>query len=323
MPGTFIRTALGDIDPQRLGPTDYHEHLFQVSPLLEGDELDDEAKSGEEARSLVRSGIDAIVEATPIGLGRDPAGVARISAASGLCAVVTTGAHREPHYRADHWLKALDEVQLRAAFERDLLDSCPAVDDPALKGRAVTPSGDPIRAGVLKAGIGYWSITPFERRVLAAVGAAHVRTGAPLMVHLEAGSAAHEVLDLLGSLGVDPSAVVLAHIDRNPDSGLHAELADRGAYLGYDGMARHRQYPDAVLVDCLAEVVEGGHEDRVLLGGDVARRTRYVAYGGMPGLAYFRERFIPRLVARIGHSSTERMLVDNPARFLAWRAAVQ
>ena len=35
----MIRTVLGDIDPTTLGPTNYHEHLFQVSPLLRGDEL--------------------------------------------------------------------------------------------------------------------------------------------------------------------------------------------------------------------------------------------------------------------------------------------
>ena len=29
-----VRTVLGDIEPGELGPTDYHEHLFQVSPLL-------------------------------------------------------------------------------------------------------------------------------------------------------------------------------------------------------------------------------------------------------------------------------------------------
>ena len=29
----FVRSATGDLDPGRLGNVDYHEHLFQVSPL--------------------------------------------------------------------------------------------------------------------------------------------------------------------------------------------------------------------------------------------------------------------------------------------------
>ena len=58
------------------------------------------------------------------------------------------------------------------------------------------------------------------------------------MVHLEHGSAAFELLEVLASDEVRPEAVLLAHIDRNPDPGLHAELAAAGAYLGYDGFAR-------------------------------------------------------------------------------------
>ena len=66
-----VRTVLGD---QRLNSADrvwdYHEHLFQISPLLPGDELDDEAASTAEASSLRGSGFDAMVDATPTGLRR-------------------------------------------------------------------------------------------------------------------------------------------------------------------------------------------------------------------------------------------------------------
>ena len=147
---------------------------------------------------------------------------------------------------------------------------------------------------MVKAGIGYWSITPFEHRVLAAVAATWHRTGAAVMVHLEHGSAAFEVLAELGRLGVPASAVALAHVDRNPDPGLHAELAAAGAYLGYDGFARTQRWPDSVLLECLERSAERGAAERILIGGDVARRTRYRAYGGMPGLAYLGERVLPR-----------------------------
>ena len=156
------------------------------------------------------------------------------------------------------------------------------------------PTGEPVRAAVVKAGIGYWSITPFEHRVLAAVAATWQRTGAAVMVHLEHGSAAFELLAELGRLGVPASAVALAHVDRNPDPGLHAELAAAGAYLGYDGFARTQRWPDSVLLECLERSAERGAAERILIGGDVARRTRYRAYGGMPGLAYLGERVLPR-----------------------------
>lgn len=297
-----VRTVLGDIEPRELGATDYHEHLFQISPLLAGDELDDEAASGREAELLRGSGAAAMVEATPTGLGRRPEAVARVSERSGLRIVHVTGAHREAHYTPGDPL--LDE-SVDALAHRFTDDVHTGMD------------GTRVRAGAVKAGAGYWSLTGFERRVLAAAGRLG-STGVPVMVHLEHGSAGHEVLDLLAEEGCPADRVALAHIDRNPDAGLHRELADRGAYLGYDGAARSQRWPDSVLIGCLAAVVGGGAGNRVLLGGDVARRTRYVAYGGMPGLAYLFERFVPRVREAVGDAGLDRLLVENPARWLSW-----
>jgi hypothetical protein len=192
-----IRTVLGDVSPEALGRCDYHEHLFQVSPLLPGDELDEEEASAAEAASLRLAGVDAMVEATPTGLGRDPAAVARISAATGLAVVHVTGAHRSEHYGEGHWLTAAAEDDLVARFTADILDGFPAEDSPWRSSRATGPDGTPVRAGMVKAGVGYWRIDPFERRVLAAAAATAGAAGVPVMVHLEHGSAAWEVLDAL------------------------------------------------------------------------------------------------------------------------------
>jgi 5-phospho-D-xylono-1,4-lactonase len=314
---TAARTVLGDRPAHELGQIDYHEHLFQVSPLLPGDDLDDETASTAEARSLHSSGFVTMVDATPTGLGRNPEALARVSARSELTVVATTGAHREPHYGSGHWLVECTTGELADRFTADVLDGMAAQDGPNRAGPGLTTLGEPVRAGLLKAGIGYWSITAFEHRVLDAVAAAHRRTAAPVMVHLEHGSAAFEVLDLLAEQGVAPSAVVLAHVDRNPDPGLHAELAARGAYLGYDGMARHARWPDSAVLDCLIEAAERGAGDRIVVGGDVARSTRYLAYGGMPGLQYLGRRFVPRLISQGGTALTTAVLQDNPQRFLA------
>ncbi|WP_153394657.1 phosphotriesterase family protein [Ornithinicoccus halotolerans] len=309
---TVVRTVLGDIPPERLGVTDYHEHLFQRSPLLPGEDLDDAAASEQEAAALRGAGADAMVDATPIGLGRNPVQVAAISRRTGLHVVHVTGLHREPHYPVGSEVLAAPVDRLAARLRGELLEDMrsPGCDDGA--------EGSPVRAGALKAGIGLWSVTPFERRAIAAVGQVAAGTGAPVMVHLEHGSAAHEVLDLLAEDGVAADRVALAHVDRNPDPGLHAELAARGAYLGYDGAARHQRWPDSVLLDCLAAVVAAGYGERLLLGGDVARRSRYVAYGGMPGLAYLLTRFVPRVRAAVGEAATDAVLRGNPARWLAW-----
>ncbi len=314
----YVRTALGDIEPSALGPTDYHEHLFQVSPLLPGEELDDEAASGREAQLLRDAGITGMVDATPLGLGRNPAAAARISAAADLHVVMATGVHHGGHYPDQHDLRRYTSQQLAELFTDELLHGM-RQDETDPGEVALSPAGRPVMAGLIKAGIGYWSISDFEQRVLEGVGAAHVDTGAPVMVHLEHGSAAIEVLDLLERLGVQADRVVLAHIDRNPDPGLHIDLAQRGAYLGYDGMARTREWPESILLQCLESVAEAGAADRLLLGGDVARRSRYIGYGGMPGMAYLPTRFIPR-VARLGHPNlVHTLLVHNPASFFCWK----
>src|SRR5699024_10478225 len=230
----IIRTVTGDLAPADLGATDYHEHLFQVTPLLAGEELDEEMASSSEAVALHRSGAGAMVEATPIGLGRDPAAVARIAQQTGL----------------------------HARFRREVLEG---VD------------GAEARAGLVKAGVGLWSIGPFEQRALAAAGRLSAELGLGVMVHLEHATAAHEVLDLLATHGCPADRVALAHVDRNPDPVLHADLASRGAYLGYDGAGRYQYWPESVLIDCLAATIEAGAGERVLLGGDVARRSRSAA----------------------------------------------
>ncbi len=314
-----------DLSPVELGPTNYHEHVFQRTPLLPGDELTDSGAGARELADLLRTGFTAVVDATPLGLGRQSAQLPSTARRGGVQVVATTGRHREAHYADQPGWRDVELDHLTRIFVRELTEGM-AVDDDEylckpLAAVATAHSEDgPVRAGLLKAGIDYWSISSVERVTLDAVAAAHRVTGAPIMVHTERCTGAHEVLDILHDQGVAESRVCLAHADRNPDSGLHAELASRGAYLGHDGAGRAREWPDAILLDCLAEIAAAGHADRVLLGNDVARRSRYRAYGGMPGLAYLGERFVPRVRQRLGDTLTEQILT-NPGRWLTWTSA--
>lgn len=307
IPSGHARTVVGDVSVGELGRANAHEHAFQVSPLLPGDELDDETKSTEEFRSLAASGFESVIDATPIGLGRRPAALARIARATGLHIVATTGLHRDAHYGSDHPLARLNAAARGERFIADISTGMSADDTDGDRTDA--------RAGLAKVGIDYWRISPSEAATVEGIAAAHERTGVPVMVHLEFCTAAHEILDRFLSLGVPSSRILLAHADRDPDPGLHRDLMARGAFLGYDGMARARIRSDAELLDLTARVVEAG-PNRVLLGGDVARSSRYVAYGGMPGLQYLGDRYLPRLRERIGENAVRTMLVDNPAAFL-------
>lgn len=303
----FARTVLGDVPVGELGRVNAHEHAFQVSPLLPGDELRDEALSAEEFGLLRASGFESVVDATPLGLGRQPKALARVARASGLHVIAATGMHRNAHYRQPRLLR-MSADERAAAFIRDIVEGIPAGDE---RGEVTD-----VRAGIAKVGIDYWQITESESATIEGVAAAHEATGVPVLVHLEFCTAAHEVLDRFAALGVPAERVLLSHADRAPDPGLHHELMARGAWLGYDGMARPKTRTDDELLSLTERVLDLGL-NRVMLGGDVARSSRYVAYGGMPGLQYLGDRYLPRLVQRVGPAVVATMLETNPATWLA------
>ncbi len=304
-----VRTVRGDLPVEQLGRMDYHEHLFMRSPLLVGDELTDLDASTAETAELIEAGIEAIGELSPIGTGRDPRGVAAIAERTGANIVLATGLHRSAHYHPHHWAHRIAVDPLTELFVRDLTEGCDGNDY-----QGPLPDATSIRAGLLKVGANYWSIGAFEERVFEAAAVASRRTGAAIVVHLEGGTAGVEVLQLLDRHGVPASRVGLAHVDRNPDPVLHAELIDAGATVGYDGMSRAKYWPDSVLLDCLEATLSRVAAPRVMLGGDVARRSSFRAHGGQPGMRYLPSRFIPRVRERLGDELTDELLVRAPAR---------
>jgi predicted metal-dependent phosphotriesterase family hydrolase len=291
----LIRTVQGDIDPAELGPCDAHEHLFLVTPAQPGDEYADVDKAIEEATALRAAGAEALVDWTPIGLGRDLDGLQAVSEATDLHIVAATGLHRDVHYAADDPVRDETEDALADRFAADL-ESC----------------------GIIKVGAGYHSLSAFEAKVFAAAAAAHARVGAPICVHTEHGTMGGAIVDRLGGLGVKPESVILAHVDRNPDVGEHSETAALGAWLQLDGPGRTKYWPDSTILALIADLAERGHADRLLLGGDTGRRSMLRAYGGGPGMDYVFARFKPRLERELGAELSEQIFVANPARAFAF-----
>jgi 5-phospho-D-xylono-1,4-lactonase len=293
--GGIIRTVRGDIAPDELGPCDAHEHLFLVTPAQPGDDYSDVDKAIEEAKTLRAAGARALVDWTPIGLGRDLDGLAAVSEATGLHIVAATGLHREVHYAADDPVRKEPEDALADRFAAELE-----------------------RCGIIKVGASYHALTPFEAKAFAAAGAAHARVGAPVCVHTEHGTMGGALVERLRSLGVRAEYVILAHVDRNPDPGEHAEAAAMGAWLQLDGPGRTKYWPDSTILTLIADLAERGHGDRLLLGGDTGRRSMMRAYGGGPGMDYVFARFKPRLERELGAELSERIFVENPARAFAF-----
>jgi 5-phospho-D-xylono-1,4-lactonase len=291
----IVRTIRGDIAPEALGPCDAHEHLFLVTPAQPGDEYSDVAKAIEEATTLRVAGAQALVDWTPIGLGRDLDGLSAVSEATGLHVVAATGLHRDVHYEADDPLRADTEEGLAARFVTDLE-----------------------RCGIIKVGAGYHSISPFEAKAFAAAADAHGEVGAPVCVHTEHGTMGLAIVERMRELGVPPDRIILAHLDRNPDAGEHAETAATGAWLQLDGPGRTKYWPDSTILGLISELAERGCAGQLLLGGDTGRRSMFRAYGGGPGLDYVFARFKPRLERELGRELSDRIFVANPARAFAF-----
>jgi len=305
-----VITVSGPRAVEALGVVDAHDHLLLDSPGMPGQAFTDTLKAVEEVLDARATGIGTIVEMTPIGLGRNPAGLRAVAEATGVAIIGATGYHRDAHYPAGHWVHAATVETLADRVLADLRTGMHPADwtDP---GRPP----DRARAGAIKGGASYHRISRSERRRLEAVAGASAATGAAVLVHSEVGTAAHEIVDLLEAAGAHPSRIALAHLDRNPDAELHAEVAARGVTLEYDTIGRTKYHPDSTVLDLIEAVAAAGHLDRIVLGLDLGAREYLRAYEGGPGLRYLMTAFAPRLRHRLGADAAARILVANPARF--------
>jgi phosphotriesterase-related protein len=304
-----IVTVTGPIDPLELGPTDAHEHLFLETPAQPGEGFSAISRAEVEVEEAAATGLRAIVELTPIGLGRRADLLRQVSEATGVQIVAASGFHRDAHYEPGHWVleATVDELAQRVVAElRDGID-----DDGQDEGHGV-------RAGVMKGGASHDQITDAEDRRLRAIARASAMTGAPMIVHTEAATCGQQIVDLLLGEGAAVDRITLAHMDRDMDADLHTELIGRGVSLVYDTIGRDKYASDDERIDFIERMVGLGHGGSLMLGLDLGRRDYHRAWGGGPGLRHLLADFVPRLRQRIGQEAVDRLLVGNPRRVLAW-----
>jgi phosphotriesterase-related protein len=297
--------VLGDIDPAELGVTNSHDHLFFASKLLPGQELDDPTAAAELLLAFRTAGGSALVQWTPYGLTRRTRELAWISEELGVHVVAATGLHRAEHYPPVILGRVVDD--LVRVFVADLTEGTQPADLPD------EPRTGP-RAGLIKVAGAFHTIDSHARLTMTAAAVAHEETGAPIAVHLELGTAALEVAELLcGKLDVPPDRVILGHLNRNPDARIQRQVAETGVFLGFDGPSRANHFSDARLFDGLEALVEAGHGGQILLGGD----TTTAAARYEPGAPYLLTTLAPRLAKILGGDVVTAMLVANPARAFA------
>lgn len=311
----FVRTVLGDIDPDELGITQAHEHTIILqgrscemnSALL----LEDPEIAVRELLDFKAVGGNSLLDAQPIGIERSPKLMKTVSEKSGITIIATTGFHRECFYSEGHFLRTETVERLTARcvreIERGMIEY-------------VDGTETEIKAGAVKFTSEYHHIPPLAQKAGTVAAIAHLETGVPIITHTELGTCGLEQIELIEKNGAPASAMILSHLDRNPDRFLHKEIASTGAFLVYDGIARTKYWPDSTIIDLIMQMLDSGYGNQLMLAMDTATRSIWKHYGGGPGLDYLLKRFVPRLkTAGASEENINRMLIDNPKRAFAIR----
>jgi len=310
----MIRTVTGDINSDDLGFTYSHEHLLGAPPVHKRVDEDlvilDPAAALFEAKAAQAVGVRSLYEASAWDYSRNPLELRRISEETGLQIIGCGGFNKGEWFDellADHTIEQLQE-QIVTDVE-------------------VGMNGTNVRAGAIKYGTAYNRVSPVEDRVLRAAARAHRATGAVLHGHTETGTMAITQLNMLEEEGVDLNRVGIVHLMRNPDPYVHKQIAGRGTYLCYDGFAKIKYFPESTRINVILDVVEAGFADRILIGGDLARKTDMTAYTGGPGLHYIAGEWLPRFRDELEqrHYSpadidvlVNLFFVENPKRYFSF-----
>ncbi|GII94632.1 phosphotriesterase family protein [Sinosporangium siamense] len=258
------------------------------------------------------AGGGAVVDSSPLGLGRDPLGLARVSRGSGVHIVMGSG-----YYCRDYHPSGLDEAPAEAICEEIVADVCDGVGDTG------------VRAGLIgEIGLS-WPVHPVEERVLRAACRAQQASGAPLQIHPGRDPRApREAMRTVVEAGGDPGRVIMSHLDRTLWRAEDLlDLAATGCYLELDLFGQESSYyafnadaqrpNDRTRVEWLQMLIEEGFEDRLLIAQDICQKVYLRRYGG-PGYTHILENVVP-LMRRMGMTEAEitALTVTNPATALA------
>jgi phosphotriesterase-related protein len=314
---SFVRTVLGDINPGEMGVTYAHEHLVidggrpvEMSPDFL---LADVDRLVAELRDAATAGLRSAIDAMPADCGRNPSKLAELSRLSGVHIVAATGLHHEKFYGPSHWSLRASEDELADLFAADVTEG---IDERDYGGPIVRRTE--VRAGIVKVAGSEGGPSARDLPVFRAAAAVHVRTGAPVHTHCEAGTGALEQVRVLADTGVPAEHVTLSHVDKVVDRGYHREIFATGAFAVYDQAFRWGGAENGTL-RLLEWAAADGNLEQVMLGMDAARQGYYRAFGGSPGLGYLLREFTDAMDARgIGPEIRAHLFVANPARAYAF-----
>ncbi|MCL4504932.1 MAG: esterase [Chloroflexi bacterium] len=298
-------TTLGAKSAGDLGLILPHEHVFvdlrtwDKPGYAQADPAAVVALMAPEIEKLRAAGGTALVECSPLGVGRRADLDRAVSEATGFPIVVPTGVYREPWIPP--WIHAASAEHLRDWMLSELTGE-------------IESSG--VRAGWIKLSAGDDGITATEAKALGAAALAGAATNAVIGSHTIRGRVVRDQLDIIERSGYTANRFIWIHTQAESDFALHLEMARRGAWLEYDAIG---SADDDIFIALIRRVLDAGLGNQLLLSHDRGWYDPAQPGGGTPKpYTYLSEHFLPKLRAAGVDAATIRQLTcDNPFRAFA------
>jgi len=300
-------TTLGTKSAGELGMILPHEHIFvdlrtwDQPGYAQAKAEDVTALMAPEIARAQAGGVTAIVECSPVGVGRRADILQAVSEATGFPLVVPTGVYREPWIPP--WVHAADVEELREWMVGELTGEI---------------EGSSVRAGWVKLSAGDDGLTTCETKILRAAAAAGRATNAVIGSHTVRGRVARDQLDIIEREGHTAERFIWIHTQNEPDFTLHLEMARRGAWIEYDTIGSE-EMDDGFFVERVQRMLDAGFAGQVLLSHDRGWYDPAQLDGGTPRpFTYIGRHFLPALRAAGVDDATIHLLTHvNPFRAFA------
>lgn len=316
-----IQTYRGVLEPQRLGVTLIHEHIFVRNPELERNipspDWDEGAMVDLAVEGLGRLrtlGVETVVDLTVPGLGRDVDLVAKVAERSPVNLLASTG------WYTPNVLPAFFQFNGPGL----LIDGPDPLEALFIGDIEQGIGGTRVRAAMLKVMTDGEGVTPDVARVMSAAATAHQQTGVPITTHSVPASRNGLIQQaFFGERGVAPERLIIGHSGDTEDLDYLRELMENGSTIGMDRFGMEHVLPDARRADVVVALLERGYADRMVLSHDAAFfshvtppawRARHAPSWNMEDI---HRRVIPMLLERgVTQAELDQMLIENPRRLL-------
>lgn len=275
-----------------------HEHITIDLSGQKGDadcRLDDRGLTKEGLLALKAAGVNAIVDQTGLGMGRDIHYTQKLAEEAGIYVQHATGFYKEPFLPQQCY--TMDAQAICRLFLDELQNG---VD------------GTGICAGHIgEIGTGKDAIAPIEELIFSAASMAHRESGAPICTHTTLGTLGLEQVAIFRSFGVDLSRVVLSHIDLSADVDYMLRLLDTGVNIAFDTVGKNNYQLDSDRAKWVTYLCERGHAGQIVMSMDLTRKSNCHELG----YDYLITTFIPMLWEN-GFQETwlQQIMVSNPRK---------